>query len=228
MAGGYSYNGWPASDSAGAIGVDTKWTINGITAPGGIKSGDVETVMTYVFDALDTRVEEAVPGWNWGWTYKANVNNPSQLSNHASATAFDYNAPYHPNGGAKYEGWSDAEVAEIRKILAEVENVVRWGADYNGTKDSMHFEINDDAGEVARVAAKIRDMEDNMGKLSADDIDAIAKATVKQLMGTAVPQFGDPAHPGQPVNVSFQNFLPKLGNWAAVSTENTNELLGKA
>jgi hypothetical protein len=173
MSAGYSYNGWPANSDPAAIGVDRQWSINGVTAPGGIKAGDVDTVLGYVFDALDTRVEAAVPGWCWGYTYKANVNNPSQLSNHSSATAFDYNAPSHANGGAKYEGWTTAEVAEIREILAEVEGVIRWGADYSGTKDSMHFEVNVDADRLADVAAKIRNVEDNM-PLSADDIDKIA------------------------------------------------------
>ena len=34
----------------------------------------------------------------WGYEFRANVNNPSQLSCHASGTAIDYNANRHPNG----------------------------------------------------------------------------------------------------------------------------------
>jgi len=155
MSSGTSYNGWPANSDPAAIGVDKGFDVNGVTFPGGMKAGDASTVLGYVFRALDDRVEEAVPGWCWGWMYKANTNNPSQLSNHASATAGDYNAPYHPNGGAQYEGWSSAEVAEVRKILAEVQGVIRWGADYTGTKDSMHFEVNCDAATLSRVAATL-------------------------------------------------------------------------
>jgi hypothetical protein len=176
MSGGYSYNGWPASDSASAINVNTKWSVNGITAPGGMKSGDVDTVMAYLFNALDSRVEEAVPGWCWGWNYRANANNPNNLSNHSSATALDYNAPNHPNGGSQYEGWSSSQVATIRTILnEELEGCIEWGADYSGTKDSMHFDVEVDADRLAELATKIRNLEGNMG-LTADDKDWLESA----------------------------------------------------
>jgi hypothetical protein len=174
VAGGYSYNGWPASDSASAIGVNTKWTVNGITAPGGMKAGDVDTVMAYLFNALDTRVEEAVPGWCWGWNYRANANNPNNLSNHSSATALDYNAPDHPNGGSQYEGWTSAQVSTIRTILnVELEGCIEWGADYSGTKDSMHFDVEVSASRLAQLATKIRNQEDDM-PLSDEDAEKVA------------------------------------------------------
>ena len=219
MSAGTSYNGWPANSDPAAIDVDKGFDVNGVTFPGGIKADDASTVLGYVFRELDARVEEAIPGWCWGYTYKANTNNPSQLSNHASATAGDYNAPYHPNGGAQYEGWDD--VAGVRAILAEVDGVIRWGADYTGTKDSMHFEVNCDPAELARVADRLRQEDDVT--LTPAEIDDVANAVVKKLMGTAVPEFGDPAHPGQPVKVSFQNYLPKVGNWSAIAADNTNK-----
>jgi hypothetical protein len=63
--------------------------------------------------------------------------------------------------------------------------------------------------------------------VTPQDIDAIANAVVKKLQGTAVPDFNDPAHPGEPVKVSFWNLLPKLGNWAAVTNDNVNKLVDK-
>jgi hypothetical protein len=178
MSGGSSYNGWPASDSASAIGVDKGFEANGITFPGGVKAGDVSKVLGYVFCALDERVEAAVPGWCWGWDYRPNVNNPSSLSNHASATAGDYNAPNHPNGGSRYEGFTDSQVAEIRRILDEVEGVIRWGADYSGTKDAMHFEVNCDAATLAGVADRLGDTD--MG-LTADDKEYIRETFADEL-----------------------------------------------
>jgi hypothetical protein len=168
VAGGYSYNGWPASDSASAINVNKNFVGGGETFPGGMKAGDVDTVMGYVFDEIDKRVEAAVPGWNWGWSYRANVNNPSQLSNHSSATAGDYNAPNHPNGTSTGPngggGWSSSQYKEIQKILAEVEYAVNW---LTGN-DPMHFDIQVNASVLAGVASRIRAKEDDMS-LSADD-----------------------------------------------------------
>jgi len=151
----YSYNGCAASRNPGTIGVDTVWEpIRGIRFPGGVKAGDVETVMTYLVRQLDVRVEPVElykSGDEWGWAYRANVNNPNTLSCHASATAIDYNATRHPNR-VKYT-WTRAQVREIHQILDELQGVVRWLEGF----DEMHFEIRGSVAEVAKVAKKIRD-----------------------------------------------------------------------
>jgi hypothetical protein len=104
-------------------------------------------------------VEPVVRGdWHqaddWGYAYRANVNNPNTLSCHASGTAIDYNATRHPNG--RRGTFTLTQVAEIRRILAEVDGVVRWGGAFVGTPDEMHFEVIKGAGDVARVAARLR------------------------------------------------------------------------
>lgn len=217
MSAGHSYNGWPANSDPAAIGVDKGFDVAGVTFPGGVKGGDVATVLGYVFGRLDAEVEPAVPGWCWGWTYKANVNNPSQLSNHSSATAGDYNAPFHPNGGY-YTGWTSTQIDAITAILADVDAVVTW----LGSTDPMHFDINCDAARLAEVADRIRGSEPM--DLTPANLDDIADAVVHKLMGTAVPEFGDPANGGARVKVSFQNYLPKVGNWSAIAADNTNKL----
>jgi hypothetical protein len=141
-----SYNGWPASDDRAAIGVQSSDLF-----PGGVRSGDVRTVLSYVARQLDARVEPIVGGWCWGYTYKANVNNPSQLSCHASGTAMDWNAPDHPNGSSGT--FTDEQVGTIYQILVEVQGAVAWLQGY----DEMHFEICVDATTLAYVAAVLGD-----------------------------------------------------------------------
>ena len=144
MAGGYSYNGWPANSDPNAIGVvKSQWF------PGGVKDGDVATVLRYVVEQLHARVEPIIDGWNWGYTYKQNVNNPSSLSCHASGTAVDYNAPNHPNGSAGT--FTDDQVGTIYAILDECQGAVSWLEGY----DEMHFEIQVDAGTLAAIAAQL-------------------------------------------------------------------------
>ena len=139
-----SYNGWPASDDKASIGV-----VSNDVFPGGAKAGDVTTVLGYVARQLHARVEPCIDGWNWGYTYKANVNNPSQLSCHASGTAIDWNAPDHPNGSSGT--FTAAQVTTIYTILAEVEGAVSWLQGY----DEMHFEICVSASTLAGVAARL-------------------------------------------------------------------------
>lgn len=163
MAGGSSYNGWPASDDPAAIGVDPGFSRGGVTFPGGVKSGDVSTVLGYVVNQLIARVEPPLlnpdtgqPGYGcWGYNYRANVNNPATLSCHSSGTAIDWSAPAHPNGASGT--FSAAQRATIYDILAECRGAVQWGGDYTGTVDEMHFEIIVPATTLAQVAALLGD-----------------------------------------------------------------------
>lgn len=145
-----SYNGWTATQTG--AGIDRSFTAAGATFPGGVRSGDVAKIFRWLIERLNT-IEPVVPGWCWGWEYRPNVNNPSVLSCHSSGTAIDYNAPNHPNGARGT--WTTAQQIAIRKWLIELGGVVRWGFDFTGTKDEMHFEIIGSESDVAAVAARL-------------------------------------------------------------------------
>ena len=151
MAGGNSYNGWPASDDPDAINIQPFGDAVGLPFPGGVKGGDVTTVMAYLCTQFHYRVEPIVSGWDWGWSYRANVNSPSQLSCHASGTAVDLNAPLHSNGTPASASFTDEQIGEIYAILDELSGAVEWLSDY----DPMHFEIAVSAGTLANIAAQL-------------------------------------------------------------------------
>jgi hypothetical protein len=156
----YSYNGWPASIDAKAIGV-ASFVVAGVSFPGGVKAGDVATVLGHVAAQFHARVEHLVSPGCWGWSYRQN-RNAANLSCHSSGTAIDCNAPKHPNGIEASHNFTRAQIAEIHRILAEIPElaeVVHWGGDWHAplTPDPMHFEIHDhDLAKLARVAARIR------------------------------------------------------------------------
>jgi hypothetical protein len=148
-----SQNGWAASSDKGSIGINSGFSCAGVTFPGGIKSGDVSTVLGYVVDQFHKRVEALASGWCWGYAWKE-ISGSSTLSNHASGTAVDINAPDHPYGVRGT--FNSGQVSQIRAILAEVSPAVRWGGDYSGSGvDEMHFEINASSSTVASVAARL-------------------------------------------------------------------------
>lgn len=156
----YSYNGWLASRNASDFGGLEDLIIAGEFFAPGVRAGDVHTVLQYVAEQMHRRVEPVVKGgWHtaddWGYSYRTN-RNANNLSCHASGTAIDYNATRHPNGVAGT--FSAAQVSEIRKILAEVNNVVKWGGDFSGTKDEMHFEIRGNDQVVAAAVHRIRNV----------------------------------------------------------------------
>ncbi|HYN71103.1 MAG TPA: M15 family metallopeptidase, partial [Nakamurella sp.] len=112
-AGGTSYNDWPVGTPASAIGVQN-FVVPGTTVTLPIKAGDVSTILLYVAKRFNGEVE-TLEGWQcWGYSYRANVNNPSVWSNHASGTAIDLNAVKHPNGAKA--SFTAAQTAAARRI----------------------------------------------------------------------------------------------------------------
>lgn len=156
-----SQNGWPASPNRREIGVAV-FTVADVDFPGGVKAGDVDTVLRYVVTRFHLEVEPLKTGWCWGWAYR-DVRGAGSLSNHASGTAVDVNAPAHPLGTQTF---SQSQCAAIRKIVAACEGVVRWGGDYAGRKDEMHFEIVGGMAAVAALARAIRQGAGNVEEIS--------------------------------------------------------------
>ncbi|TQL03495.1 M15 family metallopeptidase [Cellulomonas sp. SLBN-39] len=156
-------NGWTAIES----GTDPRLSpFPWVT--GRVLVGDVFTVLAYVARRFDAEVEAVDPASSWGWAYRV-ISGSGTLSNHASGTAIDLNAPRHPLGA---EGtFTAAQQSAIRSILDATNPVVRWGGGAAYTrKDEMHFEINEGItpATVAEVAARITptpDPEDDMTQL---------------------------------------------------------------
>lgn len=71
-----------------------------------------------------------------GWT----PTNSVATSNHLGGTAMDLNWSDHPMGNA-YAGFTQAETAVVRELLAFYEGMIFWGNDWNSPKDSMHFQM---------------------------------------------------------------------------------------
>ncbi|GAA0492811.1 hypothetical protein Ade02nite_69580 [Paractinoplanes deccanensis] len=150
----HSQNGWVAGKPEEFGGLD-KSPVPGTTVklPQGVRRGDVATVLLYVAEQFHRTVEPLRPKQCWGYAYRV-IRGSSKLSNHASGTAIDLNAPAHPLGAKGT--FTAKEIIAIRKILAFCDGTVRWGGDYRGRRDEMHFEIVQPASDVALIAKKIR------------------------------------------------------------------------
>ena len=142
-----SQNGYRANDRS---------LIVSISVPGGklaVRKGDVAVIMQYIAEQFHSTVEPLKWPGNWGYAERK-IRGGSSLSNHASGTAIDLNAPRHYLGAVGT--FTSSQVRAIRKILSACEGTIRWGGDYRGRKDEMHFEINAGTAKVARVAKKLR------------------------------------------------------------------------
>jgi len=169
-----SQNGWSAGSSA-VVPLDTL-SVGAATFPAGVRRGDVHVVLGYVARRFDREVEALVRGWCWGHSYRV-ISGSTSLSNRSSGTAIDLNAPRHPLG--KSGTFTATQRSHIRSILNSCNGVVRWGGDYSGRKDEMHFEINVRPGD-ARLAALAKRIGGGGGGGGAPAPAPIAWTTVKR------------------------------------------------
>jgi len=144
-----SQNGWRAND---------RTVIASIDVPGGklaVRKGSIGVIFQHLANRFHNEVEKLVWPGNWGYAERE-VRGGTDLSNHASGTAIDLNAPKHPLGTAPSANYSAAQINKIHEIVNFYEGIIRWGGDYVGRKDGMHFEINDGINEtqVDRIASK--------------------------------------------------------------------------
>lgn len=141
-------------------------------------------------ERLDMPVKEKPGVDDWGYAKRNVRGSTTQISNHSSGTAEDLNATQHPRG---VKGTFSAE--EKNKIHAHLREykdpvtgrqVIRWGEDYSGTIDGMHFEINGDEDEVRRVAAKLRALDAKREEEEMPTAKEVAAETVKLLLNTPI------------------------------------------
>lgn len=151
-----SQNGWPAFTGWGQAGSCTAIVPGtNVKIQGGLRAGDVCTVLLDFAGWFNREIEPVRDGWCWGIDIRS-IRGSSTTSNHQSGTAMDLNAPAHPLGSSPYDNYTSAQIAKIRAKLIGYVGVIRWGGDYSGRKDPMHFEINASAAAVAAVARNIQ------------------------------------------------------------------------
>ena len=152
-----SQNGWPAlaSDSP------KLYTWNIPTREGvariRLRNGSAGFILAHMLSFVAEHVEPLVGPVldDWGYAYRPVRGYSTTLSNHSSGTAADANATRHPLG--KRGTWTDRQAARIRTRLAWrlYRKVIRWGGDYHGRPDEMHFEIDAPLAKCERVAKRL-------------------------------------------------------------------------
>ena len=151
MATATSQNGWTVIPS----GTDRRL----VKIPrilGRVRKGDVATIFADLVTYFDEHVEDVDQGEDdWGYAFRSIRGQSSGYSNHASATAVDINATQHPLGASGT--FSRKQTDKIRAMLRNrYLNKVRWGGDYRGRKDEMHFEIDGNAADLRKVVAHLK------------------------------------------------------------------------
>lgn len=145
----YSQNGYKAKDFS----LIATYTIPGSNVRVSLRKGDVSVVLLWVAAQFHNTVQPLRQSDTGGYNPRSIIGG-NTLSNHASGTAIDVRWRDHPLGASGT--FTIGQRAAIRRILNACAGVVRWGGDYKGRKDEMHFEVVGSPAAVAKVADRIR------------------------------------------------------------------------
>lgn len=139
--------GWPVQLTSTHV-TPLRWV------KGQVLKGDAYVILDELCRRFHTEVEPIIYDHSWGWNPRPVRGTTSTWSEHASGTAVDLNSPAHWMGLTGT--FTKAQEAAIRRILADLGNVVVWGGTWTARPDEMHFELRGDQALVRKVAAAIR------------------------------------------------------------------------
>lgn len=142
-----SRNGWDVYSSG-----SNQNLVNFPWVTGKVRGGDHYVVLDYIAKRWNAEVETIRKDWSWGYANRP-VRGASVISEHATGTAVDFNAPLHPLG--KKNTFSAADQAKIRQIMKDVSHAARWGGEWS-RPDDMHVELIGGNALIGRVADQIR------------------------------------------------------------------------
>ena len=145
-----SQNGFPAGDRS---------VINTVTVPGTdvripVRRGPAGDLLIWAAARWHREVEPLTPGHCWGYAFRAIRGSSTTLSNHASGTAIDLNAPKHPLGVAAWKTFSPGQLDAVRRIVADARGCLRWGGEWS-RPDGMHLEVAKDEAQCTEVLRQL-------------------------------------------------------------------------
>jgi hypothetical protein len=182
-----------------------------------LRVGPPGEMLAHCIRWFDENIRNIDPGIldDWGYAERP-IRGGSELSNHASGTAADVDATQWPLGAGPESYLSAAEIAKLRSHLRVYQGCIRWGGDYIGRKDPMHFEINRDAATVARVWTQIKGASAPTPTPQEDDMIMIRNVSTGDvrlvLAGKVIPVRTAPDHVELQKSLKTLNLQPALFN----------------
>jgi hypothetical protein len=139
-----SYNGYPASKDPDEIRI-TSYLVRGTSRKLRCAEsvGPLLAAFAADFHELIEPIDEGIYD-DWAYAFRMVRGSADRLSCHSSGTAIDLNATKHPLGKV---GTFPAEKVPMIRALAKKYGL-KWGGDYKGRADEMHFEVEVNAAKA--------------------------------------------------------------------------------
>lgn len=142
--------GWPNCQPSR---IDSSFSVDGTRFPGGMRFElvDLTTMLVRETKARGYRFGTASdPSYGcWGYSCRA-ISGSNNPSNHSWGLAVDINAPSNP--------YTSPLVTDMPGWMPDLWNAYgfRWGGDYSGSKDAMHYEFMESVAAAASYTDQAR------------------------------------------------------------------------
>lgn len=101
-------------------------------------AGDLLLEVAALFDLLVQDIDQTADDWGYA---ERPIRGSTVVSNHASGTAIDLNAPAHPQGVAVRKTFTPKQISAVSALLARYHGLIVWGGTWDlPDTDGMHFE----------------------------------------------------------------------------------------
>jgi hypothetical protein len=142
--------GWPNCQGSK---IDSGFVVDGTKFPGGMRDElvDLTTMLVRECKARGYRFgNSSDPSYGcWGYSCRA-ISGSNNPSNHSWGLAVDINAPSNP--------YTSPLVTDMPAWMPDLWNDYgfRWGGDYSGSKDAMHYEFMESVSAAASYTDRAR------------------------------------------------------------------------
>ena len=143
-------SGWPNCQPSK---IDQSFQVTGTEFPGGVRHELVELVTMLVQETKDRGYRFGTdddPSYGcWGYSCRA-ISGSNTPSNHSWGLAVDINAPSNP--------YTSPIVTDMPPWMPQLweEYGFRWGGNYSGDKDAMHYEFMGSVADAAHQTERAR------------------------------------------------------------------------
>lgn len=178
-------------------------TVPGTTVRLPVRKGPVGDLLVWAAARWHREVEPLIPGTCWAYAERTIRGSATVLSNHASGSAIDLNAPKHPLGVPASRNLSPAQIDRVHRIIDDAQGCLRWGGDYDnpargGVKgsrpDPMHIEVVASEARCAAVLGQNCSPQDSEDDLTPDERKMLTEihAALPYLVGVYHQMSGSP------------------------------------
>ncbi|MEV7096192.1 M15 family peptidase [Amycolatopsis sp. NPDC051045] len=156
LTGAPSHNGWEMEKVADGRGNIHTRPVPGTPLSGvQLRIGVVDAVLAHVIHRFHCDVDELRDGDVTGWCPPATVDPALPESNLASGTAVRIRPGHYPPGSRG--GFYAPQVTAIRRIIADLGGVVRWGGDDESVDEALFsIDVQPEDRKLPRTALRVR------------------------------------------------------------------------